>query len=55
MPPRPLLVLGLMSGTSADAIDVALTKISGAAPNLNVQLLNHTTVAFPKSIRNSPP
>jgi len=51
MPPRPLLVLGLMSGTSADAIDVALTKISGAAPNLNAQLLHHTTVAFPKSIR----
>jgi anhydro-N-acetylmuramic acid kinase len=40
-----------MSGTSADAIDVALTKISGAPPNLNAKLLNHTSVDFPPTIR----
>jgi anhydro-N-acetylmuramic acid kinase len=44
--PRPLLVLGLMSGTSADAIDIALTKISGAPPNLKSELLNHTTIPY---------
>src|SRR5271170_7114014 len=51
MKSRPLLVLGLMSGTSADAIDVALAKISGAPPHLNAQLLNHTSINFPQAIR----
>jgi anhydro-N-acetylmuramic acid kinase len=52
MPNRPLLVLGLMSGTSADAIDIALTKICGAPPSINAKLLDHTTIDFPKSLRN---
>jgi anhydro-N-acetylmuramic acid kinase len=51
MPPKPLLVLGLMSGTSADAIDVALARISGAPPNLNAKLLNHTSINFPPQLR----
>ena len=53
MPPskNSLLVLGLMSGTSADGIDIALTKISGAPPNLNAKLLNHTSVDFPPQVR----
>jgi anhydro-N-acetylmuramic acid kinase len=51
MPPRPLLVLGLMSGTSADAIDIALTKISGAPPNLKSALLKHTTIPYPPQIQ----
>jgi anhydro-N-acetylmuramic acid kinase len=40
-----------MSGTSADAIDVALAKISGAPPRLNAKLLNHTSISFPPSLR----
>src|SRR6202045_4069553 len=51
MKSSPLLVLGLMSGTSADGIDIALAKISGAPPNLNGKLLNHTPVTFPPAIR----
>ena len=51
MKSSPLLVLGLMSGTSADAIDVALAKISGAPPRLSAQLLNHTSINFPQAIR----
>jgi anhydro-N-acetylmuramic acid kinase len=51
MPPRPLLVFGLMSGTSADAIDIALTKISGGPPNLKAKLLDHTTINFPPALR----
>jgi anhydro-N-acetylmuramic acid kinase len=51
MPDKPLLVLGLMSGTSADAIDVALARISGAPPNLKAKLLNHTSIRFPPNIR----
>jgi anhydro-N-acetylmuramic acid kinase len=46
-----VLVLGLMSGTSADAIDVALARISGAPPNLSAKLLNHTTISFPPALR----
>jgi anhydro-N-acetylmuramic acid kinase len=45
------LVLGLMSGTSADGIDVALAQISGAPPNLNANLLNHTSINFPPALR----
>jgi anhydro-N-acetylmuramic acid kinase len=51
MKAKPMLVLGLMSGTSADGIDVALARISGAPPNLNTKLLGHTSVKFPLAIR----
>ena len=40
-----------MSGTSADAIDVALAKVSGAPPGLNAQLVNHTSIAWPRALR----
>jgi len=40
-----------MSGTSADGIDVALAKISGAPPKLNAKLLNHTSINFRPSLR----
>src|SRR6267142_2560698 len=51
MPPKSSLVLGLMSGTSADAIDVALARISGDPPHLNAKLLNHTSINFPSQLR----
>jgi len=51
MPPKSSLALGLMSGTSADAIDVALARISGAPPHLNAKLLNHTSVNFAPQLR----
>src|SRR5713226_3040407 len=51
MAAQPMLVLGLMSGTSADGIDVALARISGAPPNLNAKLLGHTSVKFPSALR----
>ncbi len=49
--PKPLLVLGLISGTSADAIEVALAQISGAPPELNAKLVNHTSISFPPKLR----
>ena len=44
-------VLGLMSGTSADGIDIALARISGGPPRLTAKLLNHTAIAFPPAVR----
>jgi anhydro-N-acetylmuramic acid kinase len=51
MPATSSLVLGLMSGTSADAIDVAMAQISGAPPNLHAKLLNHSSINFPPAVR----
>jgi len=51
MSKKPMLVLGMMSGTSADGIDVALARISGAPPNLNAKLLGHTSTKFPDALR----
>jgi anhydro-N-acetylmuramic acid kinase len=46
-----MLVLGIMSGTSADGIDSALVKISGSPPNLKIKLLGHVKQNFPPQIR----
>jgi anhydro-N-acetylmuramic acid kinase len=51
MNPKPMLVIGMMSGTSADGIDVALARISGASPHLNAKLLDHTSFQFPPALR----
>jgi len=40
-----------MSGTSADGIEAALVRISGAPPNLKSKLLGHASLPIPKPIR----
>lgn len=51
MSSKPMLVLGMMSGTSVDGIDISLVRISGVRPNLQIKLLNHTSVTFPAAVR----
>src|ERR1700676_5239169 len=51
MATKSMLVLGLMSGTSADGIDVALARITGAPPHLHAKLLGHTSSKFSAALR----
>lgn len=49
---RERLVIGLISGTSADGVDAALVKIVGRQPE-KVETLMFTTVPYPAEIRET--
>ncbi len=47
-----MIVVGLMSGTSADGIDAAVTEITGAPPQIAVRLLAFHTTPWPPELRD---
>src|SRR5215468_7479553 len=48
-----MIVAGVMSGTSADGIDVALVEISGGGFNLRFELLAHEHFPYPQPVRRA--
>jgi anhydro-N-acetylmuramic acid kinase len=48
-----MIVAGVMSGTSADGIDVALVRITGRADIVRLNLLAHEHFAYPNPVRQA--
>jgi anhydro-N-acetylmuramic acid kinase len=48
-----MIVAGVMSGTSADGIDVALVNISGQGQYLHLQLVAHEHFSYPSRVRQA--
>ncbi len=46
-----MLVAGMISGTSADGIDVAICEIEGAPPNLNARIIFGNTYPYEPALR----
>ena len=48
-----MIVAGVMSGTSADGVDVAVVRIQGRGSYLSFHLLVHDYSEYPKPIRQA--
>jgi len=48
-----MLVIGLMSGTSADGTDAALVRLAVAPPTLTWEVVSHTHVPHPPALRDA--
>src|SRR5208283_2313637 len=50
---RPMTVAGIMSGTSADGIDVAVVRIAPGKARPRLELLAHEGFAYPAALRRA--
>jgi len=50
---KTMIVAGVMSGTSADGIDVALVRISPGKQKPRLKLLAHHAVSYPRALRQA--
>ena len=48
-----MIVAGVMSGTSADGVDVAIVRLRGRDSYLHYELLAHDHTEYPKAIREA--
>jgi len=48
-----LIVAGVMSGTSADGVDVALVRLSGKGFRTRFELISHSAFPYPANLRNA--
>lgn len=46
------LVIGLMSGTSLDGLDIALCRFQGSGPGTKARLLQFKTVSYPPDVKS---
>ncbi len=51
--PKAMVVAGVMSGTSADGVDVALVRVSPGVDGPRLKVLGHSKFPYPKAVRET--